>query len=111
VEVIGTDGSVFLDDSHRDIVTNTVKDGIQFPLSTMPGEYVDHVYAGAMKQETIHFLDAVHYDREVMVKPRLARMTMEVCIAADLSADLNQVVELPLSRQQAEMGLRMSAVS
>jgi predicted dehydrogenase len=110
VEVIGTDGSVFLDDTHRDIVINTVNDGIQFPLSTMPGEYVDHVYAGAMKYETIHFLEAVHYDRDVMVKPRLARMTMEICIAADLSAELNQVVELPLTPEQAKMGLRMSTV-
>ena len=33
--------------------------GMQFPMSTMPGEYVDHVYAGPMERETMHFLEAV----------------------------------------------------
>ncbi|MPZ54096.1 MAG: hypothetical protein GEU79_15425, partial [Acidimicrobiia bacterium] len=73
---------------------------IQFPLSTMPGEFVDHVYAGPMERETQHFLDAVAYDRPVMVDPRLARLTMEVYLAADLSAERNQVVELPLDRSE-----------
>ena len=52
---------------------NTVEKGVQFPLSTMPGEYVDHVYAGPMERETTHFLEAVAYDRPVMVDPHLAR--------------------------------------
>ena len=45
MEVIGTDGAVLADASHRDIVFNTVANGIQFPLSTMPGEFIDHIYA------------------------------------------------------------------
>jgi scyllo-inositol 2-dehydrogenase (NAD+) len=49
-----------------------------------------------MERETIHFLEAVAYDRPVMVDPRLARQTMEVYLAADLSAETGQVVELPL---------------
>ncbi len=101
IEVIATDGSIFLDDSHRDIVINTMDKGIQFPLSTMPGEAVLDMYAGPMERETIHFLEAVLYDRPVMVDPRLARTTMEVYLAADLSAETNQLVELPLTPEQA----------
>lgn len=108
IEVIGTDGSVFLDDSHRDIVVNTMERGIQFPLSTMPGEAVLDTFAGPMERETIHFLEAVLYDRPVMVDPRLARTTMEVYLAADLSADVNELVELPLSPEQAALALQAS---
>ena len=107
IEVIGTDGSIFADDSHRDIVVNTVEKGIEFPISTMPGEAVGQMYAGPMERETIAFLEAVAYDQPVMVEPRLARMTMEVYMAADLSADLNEPVELPLSVDQ--MGLALAA--
>jgi len=107
IEVIGTEGTIFADDSHRDIVVNTTERGIEFPLSTMPGEAVDQMYAGPMERETIAFLEAVLYDQPVMVEPRLARMTMEVYMAADLSADLNQTVELPLSADQ--MGLALAA--
>jgi predicted dehydrogenase len=101
MEVIGTQGAVLADASHRDIVLNTVAQGVQFPLSTMPGEFVDHVYAGPMERETTHFIEAVAFDRPVMVDPHLARTTMEVYLAADLSAATNQVVELPLSRDDA----------
>ena len=108
IEVIGTEGTVFADDSHRDIVVNTVEKGIQFPLSTMPGEAVLSMYAGPMERETIAFLEAVLYDTPVMVDPRMARMTMEVYMAADLSADLNEIVELPLSPEQAGLALAAS---
>lgn len=107
IEVIGTEGTVFADDSHRDIVVNTTERGIEFPLSTMPGEAVDQMYAGPMERETIAFLEAVLYDRPTMVDPRLARMTMEVYMAADLSADVHEPVELPLSADQ--MGLALAA--
>lgn len=96
MEVLGTDGAILADASHRDIVLNTVADGVRFPLSTMPGEYVDHVFAGPMERETTHFLEAVAYDRPVMVDPRLARVTMEVYLAADLSAERGEVVHLPV---------------
>ena len=105
IEVLGTDGAVIADASHRDVVVNTVDKGVQFPLSTMPGEYVDHVYAGPMERETTHFLEAVAYDRPVMVDPHLARVTMEVYLAADLSAELNEVVSLPLTPDQVSLAL------
>ena len=101
MEVIGTDGAVLADASHRDIVFNTVAKGLQFPLSTMPGEFVDHI----LRRPDGAGDNALHRgrraDRPVMVDPHLARVTMEVYIAADLSAHLNQVVELPLSRDDA----------
>lgn len=104
IEFLGTDGALIMDASHKDIILNTTKEGVQFPLSTMPGEYVDHVYAGPMERETLHFLEAVYHDREVMVDPVLARQTMEVYIAADLSVERNQVVELPLDRELVAAG-------
>jgi scyllo-inositol 2-dehydrogenase (NAD+) len=102
IEMIGTDGAVFVDDSHKDVILNTIKQGMQLPMSTMPGEFVDHTYAGPMAAETLHFLDAVARDGEVMVKPEHARMVMEVYIAADLSAERNLPVDLPLERAEGK---------
>ena len=97
IEITGTEGSLFLDDTQRDNWLNTLKDGTQFPMSTMPGEQVDHVFAGQMGPETIHFLESCLLDRPVMVKPEHARMVMEAYTAADLSAERNEPVDLPLS--------------
>ena len=97
IEMVGTEGAVMVDDSHRDVVLNTMQKGMVLPMSTMPGEPVDHTYAGPMAAETLHFLEAVVYDRPVMVTPEHARMVMEVYIAADLSAERNEPVSLPLA--------------
>ena len=102
IEMIGTEGAVMVDDSHRDVVVNTMKSGMQLPMSTMPGEAVDHTYAGAMAPETLHFLEAVALDKPVLVTPEHARMVMEVYIAADLSAENNQPVDLPLKSKSLE---------
>ena len=102
IEMVGTEGAVMVDDSHRDVVLNTMKTGMVLPMSTMPGEPVDHTYAGPMAAETLHFLEAVVYDRPVMVTPEPARMVMEVYIAADLSAERNQPVALPLALAAAK---------
>jgi predicted dehydrogenase len=96
IEMVGTEGALLVDDSHRDVVLNTMEKGMQLPMSTMPGERVDHTYAGPMAAETIHFLEAVAYDRPVMVTPEHARMVMEIYMAADLSAERNESVTLPL---------------
>src|SRR5947199_3950588 len=103
IEMVGTEGVILLDDSHRDVVLNTMKSGMQLPLSTMPGEFVEHTYAGAMAAETLHFLEACVYDRPVLVTPEHARMVMEVYIAADLSAERNLPAELPLRPSQAKV--------
>jgi predicted dehydrogenase len=96
IEMVGTEGALLVDDSHKDVVLNTMKSGMQLPMSTMPGEFVEHTYAGPMAAETVHFLEAVVYERPVMVTPEHARMVMEVYIAADLSAERNLPVDLPL---------------
>jgi myo-inositol 2-dehydrogenase/D-chiro-inositol 1-dehydrogenase len=97
IEITGTEGALILDDTARDHWLNTVSGGTQFAMSTMPGEHVDHVFVGQMGPETIHFLEAVLMDRPVMVTPEHARMVMETYSAADISADRNEPVTLPLS--------------
>src|SRR5918997_1463417 len=88
IEITGTEGALILDDTHRDHWLNTVAQGTQFPMSTMPGEQVDHVFAGQMGPETIHFIESILLDRPVMVAPEHARMVMETYTAADLSAEI-----------------------
>ena len=94
IEFVGTEGVVMVDDSHRDVVLNTMKKGMVLPMSTMPGEYVEHTYAGAMAPETLHFLEAVAFDRPVLVTPEHARMVMQVYMAADESAESGMPVTL-----------------
>jgi scyllo-inositol 2-dehydrogenase (NAD+) len=73
-----------------------MKDGMRLPMSSMPGEFVNHTYAGPMERETTHFLEAVALDRPVLVTAEQARQVMEVYTAADLSAERNEPVKLPL---------------
>jgi myo-inositol 2-dehydrogenase/D-chiro-inositol 1-dehydrogenase len=101
IEITGSEGALILDDTHRDVWLSTMEKGTVFPLSTMPGEQVDHVYAGAMGPETVHFLESVVFDRPVMVTPESARTVMEVYTAADISAETNEPVDLPLSNKAA----------
>jgi len=97
LEMVGTKGALLIDDSHRDVVLSTDEKGIQFPMSSMPGEYVGHVYAGPMAAETNHFIEAAALDKPVLVTAEQARAVMEVYIAADLSADRGEPVSLPLT--------------
>ena len=103
IEIVGTEGMLVVDDTHRDVIFNTMNNGIQLPMSSMPGEFVDHVYAGPMYNETIHFLEAVAYDRPVMVTPESARQVMEVYMAADLSSDKNEPISLPMTASEIEL--------
>ncbi len=97
IEIVGSKGALMIDDSHKDVMLTTMDGGIVHPMSTMPGEQVDHVFAGPMHNETLHFLEAVAYDRPVMVTPEQARKVMEVYLAADLSAERNEPVPLPMN--------------
>jgi predicted dehydrogenase len=99
IEITGTEGSLFLDDTQRDNWLNTVTEGTQYPMSTMPGEQVDHVFAGQMGPETLHFLESVMLDRPPMVTPDSARRVMECYIAADLSAERGEPVDIPLNNE------------
>ncbi len=97
IEFIGTEAALLIDDSHKDVQLMTMsRNGIVFPMSTMPGEPVGHVYAGAMAPETNHFVEAVALDKPVLVTPEQARQVMEVYTAADISAERNEPVDLPL---------------
>jgi predicted dehydrogenase len=108
MEFVGSNGALLLDDSHRDVLLNTMDGGAVFPLSTMPGENVGHVYAGPMERETQHFLEAVAFDRPVMVTPQQARQVMEVYMAADLSCERNLPIDLPLEGEEIDDALRAS---
>src|SRR5919198_321094 len=43
IEFVGTEGALFVDDSHRDVLLSTVGGGLTRPLSPMPGEQGGHV--------------------------------------------------------------------
>jgi scyllo-inositol 2-dehydrogenase (NAD+) len=101
IEVVGSEGAIMIDDSHKDVQLSTLKNGIQYPMSSMPGERVGHVYAGPMAKETEHFVDAIARDRPILVTAEQARQVMEVYIAADVSAERNEPVPLPFNRQPA----------
>jgi predicted dehydrogenase len=111
VEITGTEGALILDDTHRDNWLNTAADGTRFPMSTMPGEQVDHVFAGQMGPETIHFLEACIMNRPVMVSPESARRVMETYLAADLSAERNEPIDLPLTNETISAVAEMTARS
>ncbi|MBN42686.1 MAG: oxidoreductase [Alphaproteobacteria bacterium] len=96
IEIVGTNGALTVDDTHREIRLNTAADGIRYPLSSMPGEPVDHVFAGAMVDETNHFVSAVAFNRPVLATAREARLVMDVTMAADLSAITGEPVDLIL---------------
>ena len=97
IEITGTEGMLVVDDTHRDVIVNTMQKGIQLPMSSMPGERVDHVYAGPMHNETVHWIEAVAFDRPEMCSAEQARRVMDIYIAADLSVERNEAVSLPLS--------------
>ncbi|HTR36706.1 MAG TPA: Gfo/Idh/MocA family oxidoreductase [Bryobacteraceae bacterium] len=99
IEMVGTEGAVMADDTHRDVYVTTMQKGIQFPISSMPGEGLGHVYAGPMAAETIHFLECVVNGRQPLVTPEHARMVMQVYQAADLSAETGQPVEIAVKEQ------------
>jgi len=97
IEFVGTEGAVMVDDTHRDVYVSTLKDGIRFPLSTMPGEKVEHVYAGPMEAETLHFVECVATGKQPLVTAEHARMVMQVYQAADLSVETNLPVTITVT--------------
>jgi predicted dehydrogenase len=103
IEMVGTEGAVMVDDTHRDVYITTMKQGIQFPISSMPGESLGHVYAGPMAAETIHFLECVATGRQPLVTPEHARMVMQVYQAADLSAETGRPIDVVSEQHPAEV--------
>ena len=95
IEIVGTDGTLTIDDSHKEVTLNTTQNGLQYPMSSMPGEEVEHVFAGAMANETLHIVDAIARNKPVLVKPEEAHLVMDIYIAADLSVERGEPVSLP----------------
>ena len=67
IEFVGTEGALLIDDSHRDIVLNTIKGGMVLPLSTMPGEQVGPFTRPDGAETITH--RAVALNRPVLVTP------------------------------------------
>jgi predicted dehydrogenase len=97
IEFVGTEGALMVDDTHRDVYVSNMKNGIQFPMSTMPGEKVNHVYAGPMEAETLHFLECVATGKAPLVTAEQARMVMQLYKAADESVETNRPVDLRIA--------------
>ncbi|MBH20213.1 MAG: oxidoreductase [Rhodobiaceae bacterium] len=97
MEFIGSKGAIMVDDSHSDVTIMTGDRGIEYPMSSMPGEPVAHVNAGPMAEETNNFINAILFNKPVVVKPEEARVVMELYQAADLSAERGEPVNLPMN--------------
>ena len=104
-EVVGTEGAVFVDESHRDLLLSHVESGLTRPLSSMPGELVGHVYQGPMEAETNHFIECVRGGRPPLVTAEQARLAMEVALAAEMSAEQGGPIRLPLPAASPRGGL------
>jgi len=104
IEFVGTEGAVMVDDTHRDVYVTTVQQGIRFPISSMPGERINHVYAGPMEAETLHFLECIALGKQPLVTAEHARMVMQLYMAADRSAETNQPVSLVIKNELSLAG-------
>jgi scyllo-inositol 2-dehydrogenase (NAD+) len=60
----------------------------------MPGEPVNHTYAGPMERETLHFLESIALGRQPLVTAEEARVVMRLYQAADQSAESGLPVDL-----------------
>lgn len=104
MQIVGTEGTLSIDDSHHEVTLNTRKNGIHYPMSSMPGEFVmDHTFAGPMVKETDYFIDNITRGKPVMVKPKEARTVMDIYIAADISAERNEPVSLPRNARLSDL--------
>ena len=100
IEITGTEGALVLDDTQRDNWLNT--DEATARNSRCPpcrASRSTTCSPAAWGPETIHFLEACIRDTPVMVTPESARRVMETYSAADLSADRNEPVDLPLTNE------------
>ncbi|WP_417247147.1 hypothetical protein [Celeribacter sp.] len=56
-----------------------------------------------MGPETLHFLESVLLNNDPVVSPEHARMVMESYLAADISAETGDPVDLPLSNHSLSL--------
>ncbi len=78
IEITGTEGALFLDDTHRDKWLNTVEGGTSIHVDHAGRAGGPRVRRADGTGKTIHFLECVLRDRPVMVPPEHARMVMEL---------------------------------
>ncbi len=108
VDIMGTDGAIVIDDSHKQAVMATShdlahpyakdrRDNVVFLESMMAGDWLLGDFWGPMRDETRAFLEHVTLGRTTQnTLPQDARSTLEVTIAIEMSAAQNRPIDLPL---------------
>ena len=109
LEVMGTEGAIAIDDSHKNAVMATNK-GVPSPYvegmtsdvvfleSMMAGDWLVGDFWGPMRDETRLFLERVTMGRSVsLALPHHARTVLEVTLAIEHSAKENRPIDFPLT--------------
>ena len=99
IEITGTDGALVLDDTARDHWLNTEATARSSRCRPCRARWSITCSPAAWARRRIHFVEACIRNSPVMVTPESARMVMETYTAADLSADRNEPVDLPLTNE------------
>jgi predicted dehydrogenase len=128
--MVGTEGAVMVDDSHRDVVLNTVKNGMQLPMSTMPGEVaarhpmVDFIGIADLKEERLELVQkktradfATTDFRKLLARPEITaaiistdeHLHVEPILAA-VERKLPLLIEKPLATELKESERVLAAI-
>ena len=100
VEITGAEGALILDDTHRNVSAEYRRQGHRVSDVDHAGRTgrITSTPARWGRRQSI-FSSPIMLDRPVMVTPESARVVMEVYTAADLSAERNEPVDIPLSNE------------
>ncbi|MBA2598663.1 MAG: Gfo/Idh/MocA family oxidoreductase [Chloroflexia bacterium] len=96
MNVIGTTGVVSLDFTPMNLYGVDADEGWKLP-DTRHWPVINGRLAGAIRNETDHFLTSVQNGTPPLVDGRAARKSLAIGIAADRSIELGREVELPLT--------------
>ena len=108
LEVMGEEGAIAIDDSHKNAVMATSRgvpspymegasSNVVFLESMMAGDWLVGDFWGPMRDETRLFLERVTMGRSVsLATPAHARAVLEVTLAIEKSAKENRPVHFPL---------------
>ncbi len=109
MEIFGSDGSIVVDDSHKDVMMVT-NEAIPSPYATdssvevaflgsqMPGDWALGDFYGPMREETRLFLERVTTGREIpLCDAETGRAVLELTLAMEKSAKAGgKLIDLPL---------------
>lgn len=106
VELFGREGVLSVQDDHRDVLLVSEhefpaaygrKINVAFPNSGMPGEWVMGGFIGAMKDETVAFLESVRSGQRsaLLATGQQGVDVQEVALALDRSLETGEFVSLP----------------